>query len=266
VRKDYTAAGNSAEAEIDFVARYWTNVWKQHGDPSKRLKRILRGPEFRIMKPYLASLPGDARILDGGCGLGEWTVALGRRGYKTLGIDVSAETIAKLQEVFPDVSFAVADIRDAKLPSENFDAYISWGVFEHFEEGMQRCVREAYRLLRPGGLLFITVPFDNLRHSLAGALARGRETADKSGPMRFYQWRFTRAELARELSIGGFEVLELRPLHKRQGMLRWLSRTFGWNYDHFAVKAASAVIAPFVPGVLVAHMLMAVARKPEDIS
>ena len=71
MRKDYTAAGDSAEAEIDFVARYWTNVWKQHGDPSKRLKRILRGPEFRIMKPYLASLPGEARILDGGCGVGE---------------------------------------------------------------------------------------------------------------------------------------------------------------------------------------------------
>ena len=263
MRKDYTAAGDSAEAEIDFVARYWTNVWKQHGDPSKRLKRILRGPEFRIMKPYLASLPGDAGILDGGCGLGEWTVALGRKGYKMLGIDVSAETIAKLQEVFPDISFAVADIRDTKLPSENFDAYISWGVFEHFEEGMQRCVREAYRLLRPGGLLFITVPFDNLRHAVASALANGREATSKDSAQRFYQWRFTRAELARELSIGGFEVLELRLLHKRQGVLRFLSRTFHLRYDRFLIKATSAVLAPFVPAVAIAHMVIAVARKPE---
>ena len=256
------AAGDSAEAEIDFVAHYWTNVWKRYGDPLKRLKRILHGAEFRIMKPYLASLPQDARILDGGCGLGEWTVALGRKGYKMLGIDVSAETISKLREFFPDAEFAVADIRDTKLPSENFDAYISWGVFEHFEEGMQRCVREAYRLLRPGGLLFITVPFDNLRHSLAGPLASGRETVSQGRAMRFYQWRLTRAELARELVVGGFEVVEMRPIHKRQGVLRLLHGMFGLDYNNVFTKAMSAALAPFVPALFIAHMLMAVARKP----
>jgi len=263
VRKDYTDATTGETSEIEFVARYWTNAWKEHGDPSKRLKRILRGPEFRIMKPYLASLPADAKILDGGCGLGEWTVALGRKGYKTLGIDVSAETIAKLQQVFPDISFAVADIRDTKLPSENFDIYISWGVFEHFEEGFQRCVREAYRVLRPGGLLFITVPFDNLRHAVAGSLARGGHQEPSSRAQRFYQWRLNRAELARELAMGGFEVLETKPLHKRQGLLRLLSRALHVHYDRFLLKAASAVMAPFVPAVAIAHMVMAVARKPQ---
>jgi hypothetical protein len=45
-------------------------------------------------------------------------------------------------------------------------------------------------------------------------------------------------------------------------VLRWLSRTFGLRYDRFYAKAASAVLAPFVPGAVIAHMLMAVARKP----
>jgi SAM-dependent methyltransferase len=255
------AVSDTARSEIDFVADYWTKVWREQGDPAKRLARVRKRPEFRVMAPYLAALPKDARILDGGCGLGEWTVALGRMGYRTLGIDVSGETIEKLLELFSDNAFAVADIRDTKLEAESFDAYFSWGVFEHFEEGLQRCIAEAFRVLRPGGVLFVTVPFDNLRHALSDGLTRGRAMKPAPG-LRFYQWRLNRAELSRELAVGGFEVLEVRPVHKRQGVLRWLSRTFGLRYDRFYAKAASAVLAPFVPGAVIAHMLMAVARKP----
>ena len=126
------AVSDTARSEIDFVADYWTKVWREQGDPTKRLARVRKRPEFRVMAPYLAALPKDARILDGGCGLGEWTVALGRMGYRTLGIDISGETIGKLLELFPDTAFAVADIRDTGLEAESFDGYFSWGVFEHF--------------------------------------------------------------------------------------------------------------------------------------
>ncbi len=263
MRKDYTAATTGETSEIEFVARYWTEVWNKQGGPKGGLARMTAKPEYRIMAPYLAGLPEGARILDGGCGLGEWTIFFRRKGYQALGIDISAQTIARLREIFPDAEFTVADIRESGLPGESFDTYFSWGVFEHFEEGLHRCVAEAFRLLKPGGLLFVTVPFDNLRHALAGALASGHEIVGKGAPLRFYQWRLTRAELARELSIGGFVVLDLRPIHKRQGVLRFLSRTFHLRYDRFLVKAASAVLAPFVPAVAIAHMVMAVARKPE---
>ena len=255
------AVADTAQSEIDFVAEYWTKVWQEQGDPAARLARVERSAEYRIMAPYLAALPKGATILDGGCGLGEWTVALGRMGYRTLGVDVSRETVEKLREIFPDVTFAVADIRDTKLADGSVDAYFSWGVFEHFEEGLQRCVDEAFRVLRPGGVLFVTVPFDNLRHAIADSLAGRRAVKPQIG-QRFYQWRLNRAELSRELAIGGFEVLATRPLHKRQGLLRWISLTFGLRYDRFFARAASAAVSPFVPGILVAHMLIAVARKP----
>jgi SAM-dependent methyltransferase len=261
VRKDYMAVRNTAATEIDFVADYWTKVWREQGDPTKRLSRIVKKPEFRVMAPYLGALPRNARILDGGCGLGEWTVALSQMGYEMRGIDISGETIAKLRELFPDAVLDVGDIRDTHLASGSLDAYFSWGVFEHFEEGMQRCIAEAFRLLRPGGFLFVTVPFDNLRHAVTGCLLSGRQPA-LDRPLRFYQWRLNRAELARELAMGGFEVVEVRPIHKRQGVLRLLHETFGLDYNHVFVKAMSAALSPFVPALLVAHMLMAVARKP----
>jgi SAM-dependent methyltransferase len=260
MRKDFIAAtGTGDEDETAFIERYWTAIWDREGGPKGAYEKIPGKAEYRIMAPYIARLPEGAALLDGGCGLGDWTVFFSRNGHPTTGLDISRETVAKLNELFPDVDFAVGDIRDTGLPAESVDGYFSWGVFEHFEAGLGPCVREAWRLLKPGGFLFVSVPMDNLRHAFNGALAGLPEPLPAA---RFYQWRLTRSELARELSMVGFEVLEVAPIHKRQGVLRALHHGLGLHYDWFISRALSAVLAPFVPGVLIAHMILAVARKP----
>ena len=263
MRKDYTIDGGEAAAnETEFVERYWTAVWESEGGPKGAIEKIPRKAEFKVMAPYLAKLPQGARLLDGGCGLGDWTLYFSRNGHPTLGLDLSRATVARLKELFPEAEFAVGDIRDTGLDGASFDGYFSWGVFEHFEEGLQSCIREGHRLLKPGGYLFVSVPFDNLRHSLLGARA-GRERASTiRDAQRFYQWRLTRSELRRELAMGSFEVLQVKPIHKRQGILRSLHHEFGLPYDWTLTKGLSVLLHPFVPGPLIAHMLLAVARKP----
>ena len=264
MRKDYLVDAHQVDTdETAFVERYWTDVWEREGGPKGAVERIPRKPEYRVMSPYLARLPADARILDGGCGLGDWTVCLTRNGHRILGLDLSRATIEKLKSLFPDVEFSVGDIRDTGFPEASFDAYFSWGVFEHFEDGLRRCVDEAFRILKPGGLLFVTVPFDNLRHGLRAACDWRRRAAPDDARRRFYRWRLTRGELRRELAAGGFEVLDVRPIHKRQGILRSLHHEFGLDYRWFVTKGLSVVLQPFVPGGVIAHMLIAVSRKPD---
>ncbi len=257
MRKDYIVDDDHGD-ETAFVERYWTAVWKAEGGPKGAYDKIPGKAEYRVMAPYMARLPAGSRLLDGGCGLGDWTVYFSRNGYAATGLDISRETVAKLGELFPDVDFAVGDIRDTGLEASSIDGYFSWGVFEHFEVGLGPCVAEAWRLLKPGGYLFVSVPMDNLRHAMAGALAG----APAAGA-RFYQWRLTRAELAAELSRAGFEVLKVAAIHKRQGVLRALHHNLGLPYEWFISRALAAVIAPFVPGVVIAHMILAVARKPQ---
>jgi len=263
MRKDYVIDDDASAAdETAFVERYWTDVWKREGGPKGTYDQIPSKAEYRVMAPYLDRLPVGATLLDGGCGLGDWTVYFTRNGYSTTGLDISRETVAQLGALFPDVTFATGDIRDTGLVANSMDGYFSWGVFEHFEAGLQPCIREALRVLKPGGYLFVSVPMDNLRHAAAGALGGIRGNRNPSPGARFYQWRLTRAELARELTIGGFEVLAVKPIHKRQGILRALHHGLGLPYDWFATKALSALLTPFIPGNMIAHMVLAIARKP----
>ena len=266
MRKDYVTADQVADDETDFVERYWTAKWDELGGPSgaprAALTAIPRKPEYKVMAPWLNTLPSGARLLDGGCGLGDWTLCLTAQGRPTLGLDISRKTVAALQERFPDHEFVVGDIRDTRLPDASFDGYFSWGTFEHFEAGLEPCIDEAMRLLKPGGYLFITVPFDNLRLALRATMQRARRAAPATTPQRFYQWRLTRGELRDLLTRGGFEVVDMRPIHKRQGMLRTLHHNLGLDYRWLATKGLSVLLAPVVPGAVVAHMLMAVARRP----
>jgi SAM-dependent methyltransferase len=268
MKKDYMIAEKDISSdEIAFVEDFWTQRWESP-DAVPSPGSVTGADEFKVMAPSLEGLPRGARILDGGCGLGEWTVFLTDRGFEVVGVDISERTIARLQALFPGYQFAHGDIRATGLAPASFDAYFSWGAFEHFENGPGDCINEAYRLLKPGGLLWVTVPFQNWRHLLREASPRYRwnEAYDlKPGypwPMRFYQWRFTRADLRQELEMRGFTVLELIPIHRDQGLQRTLVWDFGLTQGTRRFRLAERLLRRVTPTRLVAHMLMAVCRKP----
>lgn len=264
MRKDYVTVTSETAGhdETAFVADYWTKVWRELGGPSGTLDRVTQKEEYRIMRPYIERMPKGSRLLDGGCGLGEWTAYLSKAGYPTVGLDLSVETVAQLRTVFPDQDFRVGDIRSTEIPDDTFDGYFSWGAFEHFEDGLDGCVREAWRVLKPGGYLFVRIPFDNLRHAFSAAFwPRATGGADGKAA-RFYQWRFTKPEFRDALTRNGFEVVEMRAVAKRQGVVRFLWVNFGLHWDRKISKYVAAAIAPFVWSGLIAHNVMAVARKP----
>lgn len=249
--------------EIKRVEQQWTSVWQgREADPVTLAKKITQREEYRMMKPYLEQIRSTKklRILDAGCGQGEWTIYLADQGDQVYGVDISRQTIELLNQKFPQYNFLCADIRHLEFTDNLFDAYFSWGTFEHFEDGLGKCITEAWRVLQPGGFLFISVPFQNWRHIMRDALPWQRSPTYTT-PMRFYQWRLTQSELHHELAMRGFQVLEIKRICKIQGLGRALEHDLRIPSRSLIGRVAKHLLKPIVPSRWVSHMLMAVAQK-----
>ncbi|HUU64049.1 MAG TPA: class I SAM-dependent methyltransferase [Dehalococcoidia bacterium] len=115
---------------------------------------------------FLSYLPKEGKIVDAGCGLGKWVNYLKQRGYDIVGIDNSELAVAKLKNFDESLQVELGDILDIHYPDSSLDAYISMGVVEHFEDGPTPALKEAYRVLKPGGLIFVSVPTVNVIRKL----------------------------------------------------------------------------------------------------
>jgi len=268
MRKDYITVLDKAEtSETDFVKDHWTEVWNKMSSGSGALEQIVNRSEFRIMEPFLKKLQSGARVLDGGCGLGAWTVGLSSMGYNVTGIDISEKTIHKLREMFPLERFETGDLRQTRFRDGEFDAYFAWGVFEHFEAGLAPCLKEAHRILKKDGYLFVSVPFHNGRlwkrdHMPTGSAAKSNPGESGAGkPLRFYQWRLTREELRRELEMQGFHVHSVTPIHRETGVHRMLVTDYGLAENSLVYKVLKKLISPVISAEYAANMIIAVGQN-----
>ena len=89
MRKDYIFAENIKSNEIKFVEDHWTKKWDDLGGKRAGLKKIFNRQEYKIMTRVLRGLSAGAKIFDGGCGLGDWVLALNQQGFRVTGMDVS---------------------------------------------------------------------------------------------------------------------------------------------------------------------------------
>jgi SAM-dependent methyltransferase len=100
------------------------------------------------------------RILDFGCGYGRVLGLLHRSGYQNLmGVDQAPTMIAAARESFPGMTFErLVSSPRLDLPDASMDATLLFAVLTCVptDTGQRTIVRELERVLRPGGLLYIS--------------------------------------------------------------------------------------------------------------
>ncbi len=153
----------------------------------------------------------DAAVLNIGCGVGRVERYLAPHVRELHAVDVSGEMIALARERLsgnPNVhlqEIGNADFLRAFEP-ERFDLVFSFLVLQHLErEDAFLYLREAFRVLKPGGVLFLQFP-NFLSPEYTRAFLEGVEVTDRSpGRVRLY----TEVEVRHLLGMLGFEIAEL---------------------------------------------------------
>jgi len=103
----------------------------------------------------LPPLVAGGRVLDIGCGYGDFLMACRRKGWQVAGVEQDGAPIMELRR---ELGFEVVTTTElAGLADASFDVVTMWHVFEHLAEPREK-LREVLRLLRPGGRVIIEVP------------------------------------------------------------------------------------------------------------
>jgi SAM-dependent methyltransferase len=183
------------------------------------------------------------------------------------GIDISMAMVQAAKAIFPEnlpARCIVSDVRCIAFAAESFDLIYSMGTIEHFRE-YREAVAECYRVLRPGGLLFMGVPnrHDPFLRPLLVRLLRAMKLYAYG-----YERSFSRTALENILNEAGFKILGVSGVLFMPGLLRMLDL---WLYVTFpkATKLTVPLIRPFAylyrrfPSVRRhSYLICSIARKP----
>jgi ubiquinone/menaquinone biosynthesis C-methylase UbiE len=103
-------------------------------------------------------LQPKAVVLDVGCGTGTILKRLANKadivGY---GVDIAEKMIAEAKKKCPQMNFTIASCDKLPFSNQTFDVVTACMAYHHFsnQEGF---AKEAARILKPGGVLYITDP------------------------------------------------------------------------------------------------------------
>jgi SAM-dependent methyltransferase len=190
----------------------WSQArWRKEGD----VVSTADCEEEMIHRVMLDHLPPDGLILDAGCGSGKWLLYLRQRGFRrVMGMDISAEACRVARDNAADLPLLQGDGRRIPVRAGTLDAVVSLGVVEHDEAGPVGALREIHRVLKPGGLLLLSVPYDNLlrrlvvNHLMTYVTWRRRRAKCRLG---FSEYRFNAREMRSALRASAFAPVRAYP-------------------------------------------------------
>ena len=125
---------------------------------------------LRAVEDLVEPEPGD-RILDLGCAAGAVTHFLSQFGCEVVGVDSEPRAIAKARELFPALSFELAEVAALPFEEASFGKAVAADLVEHLDDDtFHAMLEELRRVLVAGGTLSLYTP--NPRHVIERLKAR----------------------------------------------------------------------------------------------
>ncbi|MEX2631225.1 MAG: class I SAM-dependent methyltransferase [Tistlia sp.] len=167
------------------------------------------------------------RLLDYGCGTGEFAGAISRRfpQLEVWGCDLSPEALARARRKHPGLRFATtAELQESRT---RFDLLFTHHVIEHVFD-LEATLAEMAALLAPGGEMVHILPCGNPGSLEQRLVARIEGGIEGEGRRFFFEdpghlRRLTSDDLARPLGRHGFALRRAWYANQSWGGVRWLT-------------------------------------------
>ena len=219
--------------------QYWYQYWKVRLTPD--YYAVAEANDLtsdQLGAVMLQTMSTHGLHLEAGCGAGYWVAALRHHGFMIEGIEYTHDLVDLVRAANPDLPVRQGDALDIDRPGNHYDTYISIGVVEHRIEGPEPFLTEAYRVLKPGGKILISVPFFGPTRKLKSHLSQyGRHPSR----LPFFQYGFTSTEFTTYLQNAGFSIEIIKPLYPHRMLLeeiplyRWtLKQPWGHHVKNWA--------------------------------
>ena len=200
---------NQSARRYDSTRQAWETIWDS-ASVEAELKAVRYPRSMQTIRAYTSYLPTDQLILEAGSGLSAVVITLREMGYHVAGLDYAVNALGTSRDYDPRLPLLAGDVHHLPCADNSIGAYLSFGVLEHFEHGMGPALEEAYRVLQPGGILILTIPYPNLVQRLVAwrRQAQGETTLTDDN---FYESTYTQKQLIEAVMDVGFRVCTVQP-------------------------------------------------------
>ena len=177
------------------------------GELEEKLSTIKR----RAARLHVAAIaryggPERGRVLDVGCGRGEFLLEAAARGFEVWGVDVSPAAVQIANARLGREAVRCSTIAEAGFPSGHFDVGVCINVLEHVRDPVGH-LSELRRVIKRNGVLLLVTP---TLDSWLARLMKSRWFEFKTEHLYYFSTETLHNILAR----GGFEALEMSPARK----------------------------------------------------
>lgn len=128
--------------DLEFFKRVWSSDFNNY---KSRLKAL--------------DINGFERVLDAGCGFGQWSLSMASLNKNIFSIDLSSNRINVLNEIIniheiSNIKTSVQSIQKSNFSDEYFDCIFCYSSI--YLTDFKKTLKEFYRILKPGGKLYIS--------------------------------------------------------------------------------------------------------------